>query len=221
MSYVYMKSLEHKAEKYDKGINQLTLGKLMKIYQYIVDNYLHKDEILLDIGMGTGTFAILAAKKGTKVVGIDNSKKMLNIARKKIFKEGLKEEIKIFQIPIIEMDENFNDKSFDKVVAILLFSELYQKEQEFCLRQIHRLLKDDGDFFIVDEVKPRKLWKKIIYLLIRIPLALTTYLKTQLSTSALVNFENKLEQNNFSIIEENLYLLDTLKLMRLKKNDLM
>lgn len=221
MSYVYMKSLEHKAEKYDKGIKQLTLGKLMKIYRYIIDNYLHKDEILLDIGIGTGTFAILAAKKGVKVVGIDNSEKMLNIARKKIVNEGLKEEIKIIQIPVIEMDENFTAKTFDKVVAILLFSELYQKEQEFCLRQINRILKDDGEFFLVDEVKPKKWWKKIIYLLMRIPLALTTYLRTQLTTSALVNFEKKLEQTNFSIIEENLYLLDTLKLMRLKKNDIM
>lgn len=218
MSYVYMKSLEHKAEKYDKGIKQLTLGKLMKIYRYVIDNYLHKDEILLDIGMGTGTFAILAAKKGVKVVGIDNSKKMLDIARKKIFNEGLKEEIKIIQIPVIEMDDNFTAKIFDKVVAILLFSELYRKEQEFCLRQINRLLKDDGEFFLVDEVKPKKLWKKIIYLLIRIPLAFTTYLRTQLTTSALENFEKKLEQTNFSIIEEKLYLLDTLKLMRLKKN---
>ena len=39
-----MKSLEHKADKYNKGIKLLILGKLSKIKQYIVNNYLHKDE---------------------------------------------------------------------------------------------------------------------------------------------------------------------------------
>ena len=73
MSYVYMKSLENKAEKYDKGIRVLTLGKLPKIKKYISENYVEKDDTLLDIGMGTGTFTILCAKKGAKVTGIDYS----------------------------------------------------------------------------------------------------------------------------------------------------
>lgn len=217
MSYVYMKSLEHKAEKYDKGIKLLTLGKLIKVEQYLVENYLLKNDILLDIGMGTGTLAILAAKKGAKVIGIDNSKKMLEVASKKISDEGLNQEIEIMHKSVIEMDDTFNTKSFDKIVAILLFSELYEKEQEFCLKQINRILKDNGEFFLIDEVKPKRLWKKVIYFMIRVPLALITFLRTQLTTSALVNFEKKLAQNGFSIVEEKLYLLDTLKLMRLKK----
>ncbi|MFX1412546.1 MAG: corrinoid protein-associated methyltransferase CpaM [Promethearchaeota archaeon] len=217
MSYVYMKSLEHKAEKYDKGIKLLTLGKLIKVEQYLVENYLLKNDIILDIGMGTGTLAILAAKKGAKVIGIDNSKKMLEVASKKISDEGLNQEIEIMHKSVIEMDDTFNTKSFDKIVAILLFSELYEKEQEFCLKQINRILKDNGEFFLIDEVKPKRLWKKVIYFMIRVPLALITFLRTQLTTSALVNFEKKLAQNGFSIVEEKLYLLDTLKLMRLKK----
>lgn len=217
MSYVYMKSLEHKAEKYDKGIKLLTLGKLIKVEQYLVENYLLKNDILLDIGMGTGTLAILAAKKGAKVIGIDNSKKMLEVASKKISDEGLNQEIEIMHKSVIEMDDTFNTKSFDKIVAILLFSELYEKEQEFCLKQINRILKDNGEFFLIDEVKPKRLWKKVIYFMIRVPLVLITFLRTQLTTSALVNFEKKLAQNGFSIVEEKLYLLDTLKLMRLKK----
>jgi len=75
MSYVYMKALEKKAEKYDKGINYLTLGRLPKIKMYISDNLMHKNENVLDIGMGTGTFAILCAKKGANVTGIDYSEK--------------------------------------------------------------------------------------------------------------------------------------------------
>ena len=218
MSYVYMKSLEKKAEKYDKGIKILTLGRLPKIQQYIVDNYLKKDEILLDIGMGTGTFAILCAKKGLNVVGIDFSEKMLDIARKNIEKEDLTETIKIVKMPVIELDEKFADNSFDKITAILIFSELYFKEQEFCLNQIFRILKENGEFVLIDEVKPKIFWRKVLYFIIRIPLALITFIKAHVSTKSLEDIEKRLENHSFIIIEEKLYLLDSLKIIRSKKN---
>ena len=151
MSYVYMKSLENKAEKYDKGIKTLTLGKYPKIKEYIVENYLTEGETLLDIGMGTGSFAILAAKKGLKVTGIDYSEKMLAVAKKNIEEQQLSQKISIRQAPIINLDIEFEDKIFDKITAMLSFSELYQKEQDYSLDQIYRILKEDGEFILVDE----------------------------------------------------------------------
>jgi len=217
MSYIYMKSLEKKAEKYDKGIKILTLGRLPKIKQYIVDNYLKKDEILLDVGMGTGTFAILCAKKGLNVVGIDSSEKMLDIARKNIEKEDLNKTIEIVKMPVIELDEKFADNSFDKVTLILVFSELYFKEQEFCLNQIFRILKENGEFILIDEVKPKIFWRKVLYFIIRIPLALITFIKAHVSTKSLEDIEKRLQNHSFIIIEERLYLLDSLKIIRSKK----
>lgn len=217
MSYIYMKSLEKKAEKYDKGIKILTLGRLPKIKQYVVDNYLKKDETLLDIGMGTGTFAILCAKKGLNVVGIDFSEKMLDIAIKKIEIEDLKDVIEIIKMPVIELDEKFTDNSFDKVTAILIFSELYFKEQEFCLTQIYRILKENGEFILIDEFKPKRFWKKVLYVIIRIPLTLMTFIKAHITTKSLKNIEKRLENHSFIIKEEKLYLLDSLKIIRSKK----
>ncbi|MFX0019726.1 MAG: corrinoid protein-associated methyltransferase CpaM [Promethearchaeota archaeon] len=217
MSYVYMKSLESKAEKYNKGIKTLTLGKYPKIKQYIVANYLNEGDKLLDIGMGTGTFAILAAKKNVDVIGIDYSEKMLEVAKNNIKNQGLTEQIKIKKMPIVNLDQVFKDNFFDRVSAMLTFSELYEKEQDFCLDQIYRILKDNGEFILVDEVKPKKFVKKVIYSFIRIPLMLITFLKSQLTTRPLKNFEKKLEDHNFQIIEEKLYLLDTLKLLRIEK----
>jgi len=217
MSYVYMKALEKKAEKYDKGINYLTLGRLPKIKMYISDNLMHKNENVLDIGMGTGTFAILCAKKGANVTGIDYSEKMLEVAKKNIKQEGLTESIQIIKMPVIELDEHFSDKSFDKITAILSFSEFYQDEQDFCLKQINKILKDNGEFILVDEVKPKKIWKKIVYFFVRTPLVIITYFKSQLTTKSLKNIEERLEDHKFSLIEEKYYLLDSLKLFRLKK----
>ncbi|MFX1593614.1 MAG: corrinoid protein-associated methyltransferase CpaM [Promethearchaeota archaeon] len=212
-----MKSLENKAERYDKGINTLTLGKYPKIKQYIADNYLNEGENLLDIGMGTGTFAILAANKGLNVTGIDYSEKMLIVARRNIKEKNLSEQINIKRMPIINLDEEFKNNSFDKVTAMLMFSELYEKEQDFTLEQIYRILKETGEFILVDEVKPKILWKKILYFIIRGPLAILTFLKSQLTTKALNNFEERLKKHRFEIINEKNYLLDTLKLFRIKK----
>ena len=101
MSYVYMKALEKKAEKYDKGIKNLTLGYLPKIKKYISETFINKDDTILDIGMGTATFAILCAKKGAKVTGIDYSEKMLEVAYKNIENEKLTENIQIIKMQVI------------------------------------------------------------------------------------------------------------------------
>ena len=59
--------------------------------------------------------------------------------------------------------------------------------------------------------------KRVLYNVIRIPLVLITFLKTHITTKALKNLEKRLEKHKFQIIEEKLYLLDTLKLIRVKK----
>lgn len=217
MSYVYMKSLENKAEKYDKGIKTLTLGKYPKIKQYIVDNFLNKDETLLDLGMGTGTFAILASRKGVIVTGIDFSEKMLDVAKKNIEENGMTGKITIKKMPLINLDKEFEDNSFDNISAMLSFSELYEKEQDFCFEQIHRTLKEDGKFLLVDEVKPKSIWKKILYFIVRIPLVLITFLRSHLTTKPLMDIETRLANNKFKIIEEKAFLLDSLKIFIIKK----
>jgi len=212
-----MKALERKAEKYDAGMQTLTLGRLTMIREYVAENLVQSGDRLLDIGMGTGKFAILGAKKGATVTGIDNSEKMLAVARSNLASEGLTEEVTLIHLPIVELDKQFSDHTFNKITAILVFSELYQQEREFCLDQITRLLEDEGEFIIVDEVRPRSLWKRIVFYIVRIPLAIATYFKAQLTTHPLSHMTDLVKEYGFEIIEERFYLLDTLQLLRLRK----
>ncbi|MHA1474586.1 MAG: class I SAM-dependent methyltransferase, partial [Promethearchaeota archaeon] len=130
MSYVYMKALENKATKYDRGIKFLTLGNLPKIKKLIVEKYLVSSDHILDIGMGTGTFAVLAAlRKKVNVIGIDQSEKMLVIAKQHINEAKVQEFVHPMHLPVVEMDTKFLDETFDKVIAILSLSEMYQNEQ--------------------------------------------------------------------------------------------
>ncbi len=218
MSYVYMKALENKATRYDRGIKLLTLGNLPRIKKLIVEKYLVSSEHILDIGMGTGTFAVLAAlRKKVNVIGIDKSEKMLAIAKHHINEAKVQEFVHPMLLPVVEMDTEFLDETFDKVIAILSLSEMYQNEQDFCFKQIYRVLKPNGQFIIVDETIPRKWWKKILYFTIRLPLAFITFLVTNLSTKSLKNINNRLLENNFILLEEKKYLIDSLSLIRAKK----
>jgi ubiquinone/menaquinone biosynthesis C-methylase UbiE len=212
-----MKALEHKAEKYDAGMQTLTLGRLTMIKQYIAENLIQSGDRLLDIGVGTGTFAIAAANKGARVTGIDSSEKMLAVAQSNLAAEGLTEGVILIRIPIVELDKQFPDHSFNKITAMLVLSELYHQEQEFCLDQIRRLLEDEGEFILVDEVRPRSLWKRFAFYIIRIPLAIVTYFKAQLTTHPLFHMTDLVKEHGFEIIEEKLYLLDTLQLLRVRK----
>jgi len=212
-----MRALEKKAEKYDKGIRLLTFGKLAKIQKDIIENYIKPKDSILEIGLGTGNFALLCANKGIKYTGFDYSEKMLNIARKKLEESGLIEKINIIKLAVIEMDSKFEAKSFDKVFTSLVFSELYEKEQLFCLKEIFRVLKDDGELILIDEVKPTRFWKKIRFKLIRVPISLITFFKTHLSTKPLNKIDEKLQINNFEIIEKKLFLYDSLIMIRAKK----
>lgn len=212
-----MRALEHRAEKYDAGMKTLTRGRLTIIKQYISSNLIHPGDQLLDIGAGTGTFAIMAANAGATVTGIDSSEKMLTVAHSNLAADGLTEKVTLIHMPIVELDKQFANQSFNKITAILVFSELYHQEQEFCLDQVLRLLEEDGEFILVDEVRPRSLWKRIAFYIVRIPLSIATYLRAQLTTRPLTRMVDMVEEHGFEVIEERLYLLDTLRLLRLRR----
>lgn len=221
MSYVYMKALEKKATKYDRGIRILTLGRLTRIKQEIIDSFLAPQDSILDIGMGTGTFAVMCAQSGKNltIIGIDQSDSMVNVAQKHIQDAQVKDSVKTMHLPVVEMDSAFSDGSFDKVTALLSFSEMYPAEQQFCLQQIYRILKPNGQFILVDETRPHSWWKRMFYFLIRIPLAFFTFMITNLSTAPLKNIHKGFADANFELIKENSYLLDSLTLFVVKKKD--
>lgn len=88
----------------------------------------------LELGSGTGLYLIPLKKAGFDVVGLDNSKAMLKVAKKKCEKLSL-------SIPMILGDmAKFKSKGYD---AILCFSSslCYLKDQEAMEKAIHHYAK--------------------------------------------------------------------------------
>jgi ubiquinone/menaquinone biosynthesis C-methylase UbiE len=103
---------------------------------------------VLDIGCGTGTFAVQLKKRFPKVevIGLDPDQKALTRAKRKSDRAGV----------LIQFDQGFADElryesgSFDVVFSSFMFHHLEGKDRENALREVRRVLKPAGTFYLLD-----------------------------------------------------------------------
>ncbi len=201
-----MKILESAPYRYDKGIKILTLGKIDKAYDRLVDP-IKKDDKVLDIGCGTGMLSFRAVLKGANVTGIDINPEMLEIARKRSEELKIKEKIEFLEMGVAELD-HFENDSFDVIMSGLCFSELSEDEITFTLNQVKRILSKEGQFLLADEIKSRSLFKRIINWFLRIPLVIITYILTQTTSRAIKNIEQRITGSGLVIQSRKSNFLD-------------
>jgi len=142
------------APVYDRA-NHLFSFQIDKSWRKGAIRSLHKKKphLILDVATGTGDFALeAAAKLGTaKVTGIDISEGMMNLAREKAKKRKLEEKVEFIKGEVENMP--FPDNSFDAVTVafgVRNFASLAQG-----LREIHRVLKKDGQVVILELSNPK------------------------------------------------------------------
>ena len=212
-----MKILESAPYRYDKGIKILTLGKIDKAYDRLVDN-IQKDDRVLDLGCGTGMLSFRAVLKGATVTGIDINPEMLEIAKKRIEELEAKDKIEFLEMGVAEMD-HFESDSFDIIMSGLCFSELSEDEIYFTLKQIKRTLSKEGKFLLADEIKSRSIFKKIINWFLRIPLVMITYILTQTTSRALKKIEDRIIESGLIIQSRKSNILDNFVELIVVKED--
>ena len=184
----------------------------------LVSESINRGSRVLDLGCGTGTAAILAARAGAQVTGFDISVPMLAIAREKVAATSLTDRIELIEMGISGMDR-FGDASFDVVMSTLVFSELSLDEQAFALGHIFRILRSGGLLAIADEVKPIAIGKKLLYSIVRIPLLVLTFAITQTKTNAVEGLSERIRQAGFSIDREERTALDSFLYLIARKEE--
>jgi ubiquinone/menaquinone biosynthesis C-methylase UbiE len=103
---------------------------------------------VLEIGCGTGTLLtmIKRAYPGVKVVGLDPDPKAIARAKRKSMKESFD----------IRLDQGFSDELpysdaiFDRVFSSFMFHHLKEDEKKGTLREVNRVLKPGGSFYLLD-----------------------------------------------------------------------
>lgn len=117
--------------------------------------------VILDVATGTGDFAFEAIKilNPEKIVGVDISEGMLEVARKKIHERNLTD---IFSVQIGDSEGlQFSDNHFDAITVA--FGVRNYENLEKGLADMYRVLKPGGKIVILEFSKPRQFPVKQVY----------------------------------------------------------
>jgi ubiquinone/menaquinone biosynthesis C-methylase UbiE len=197
-TYVFMRILESAPDRYDLGMRLLTLGRLERAYQRLLER-IGSGQDVLDIGCGTGALTIGAARRGARVTGIDIDAAMLEIARDRVREGGLGGSVQLIEMGIAELDGQASS-AYDVVTSGLCLSELSEDEVAFALGQIRRILRPGGLLLVADEIRPGSWTRRLISGLIRFPLLVLTWLATQQTTHRIAHLASRLEEAGLRIV---------------------
>lgn len=133
----HMEAVETHYDKKANSYESLRQSLFFRVYDAITWRYLEPyvpsspSSLVLDAGGGTGRWAIPMAKKGCKVILLDISEKMLNVARQRVEVEGLQDRIDIRKADMRHLD--YPSDTFDLVFSdhtLFLFEQPNQLVSE-------------------------------------------------------------------------------------------
>lgn len=151
------------AKSYDEDVkNDNGELKIYKNYDLILDTAYDlvehmnkKDSKILEIGVGTGNLAGKFLEGNYEIIGIDQSREMLSVAKEKYpkLKVRLGEFLKI----------PYENNSFDYIVSTYAFHHLNDEEKSMAIEEMMRVLNDDGVIIIGDLMFESKEAERDIY----------------------------------------------------------
>jgi ubiquinone/menaquinone biosynthesis C-methylase UbiE len=148
----------HNPRAYDWLAKTITLGGEGRFRRRTLDlARLQSGEIVLDVGCGTGTLLIEAAKRvgpSGSIHGVDRSPEMLAHARRKAAARGVSAEFQEGSSDHLP----FPDASFDAVFCTLMLHHLPAPMQLATVAEMRRVLRPGGRIIIVDMQRPKRIF---------------------------------------------------------------
>lgn len=107
--------------------------------------YKVEDRNILDLGCGTGRNANYLAENGNEVIGIEISKTALSLAKERAEELGLNVD---YRLEDIGEPYDIEDNSIDIVFDVTSSNSLDEKGREVYLKEVDRVMKKGGYFFV-------------------------------------------------------------------------
>jgi ubiquinone/menaquinone biosynthesis C-methylase UbiE len=107
-------------------------------------------QTVIDLGAGTGHFAIQAAKRGARAIAVDISQNMLNYAREKAEKAGVAKNMDFRLGGFLSYEHT--DEPVDAVESQMALHHLPDTWKQVALQRVANMIKPGGVFFLVDVV---------------------------------------------------------------------
>lgn len=114
-----------------------------------------KDEVVVDLGCGSGEELIPLRRRGARVIGIDISPHLIAIALERLQMYGMEAELEVASA----YETHLPDASVDVVFCMSL---LHHLELERVRNEIRRILKPDGLFILKEPIRLSWTMKQIV-----------------------------------------------------------
>ncbi len=148
------------ATAYEKGTRMVIDSYYSHVAEEIVAHL--QGDTILDIGTGPGYLPIEIAKRSSnvRIIGVDLSRKLLDMARSNAARAGLSDRL-TFQLGNAGRIE-FDDSAFDMVISTGMLHAI--KDPVKVIQEMYRVLKAGGEAWIFDPARvsaavDRKKWK--------------------------------------------------------------
>lgn len=130
-----------------KGTPPWDVGHPQPVFVDLIKSGEIKPGRALDIGCGRGDNSIMLSMSGCDVTGIDIVKGVISDAKEKAIERHVNVNFVVGNV--LQMDRLFRKAEFDIVIDSGLFHTMTDGERPIFARQVHRVLKKGGKYFML------------------------------------------------------------------------